>query len=178
VKRGKWVLETLLNAPPPPPPPDVPELKDAGELTGTLRQRVEQHRANPLCSSCHARMDPLGFGLENFDATGAWREKDGGEHVDATGVLTTGEAFDGPRELAELLATRKKGQFVRAFADRMLTYALGRGLEFRDKCALDEITAAAAARDNRFSAVVLAITKSTPFQRQRVETPEARHDAR
>jgi hypothetical protein len=171
VKRGKWVLETLLNAPPPPPPPEVPELKDGKEITGTLRQRLEQHRADPLCSSCHARMDPIGFSLENFDATGAWREKDGPEDVDVTGVLATGERFTGARELADLLAGQKKEQFVRAFADRMLTFALGRGLEFYDKCALDEIVKAGSRQDYRFSAMVMAIVQSTPFQKERGESP-------
>jgi hypothetical protein len=113
VKRGKWVLEALLNAPPPPPPPDVPELKEGKELAGTLRQRMEQHRASPACASCHARMDPIGFSLENFDATGAWREKDGREMVDASGALVTGETFEGARELADLLARQKKDQFAR-----------------------------------------------------------------
>jgi hypothetical protein len=149
----------------------VPELKDGKEITGTLRQRLEQHRADPLCSSCHARMDPIGFSLENFDATGAWREKDGPEDVDVTGVLATGERFTGARELADLLAGQKKEQFVRAFADRMLTFALGRGLEFYDKCALDEIVKAGSRQDYRFSAMVMAIVQSTPFQKERGESP-------
>jgi hypothetical protein len=167
VKRGKWVLETLLNAPPPPPPPDVPELKEGKELTGTLRQRMEQHRADTLCASCHARMDPIGFALENFDAVGAWREKDGKEPVDATGELATGEKIQGAADLAVTLAERKQEQFVRGFTEKLLMYALGRGLEFTDKCALDEITKAVAKQDHRFSAVVLAIVQSVPFQKQR-----------
>jgi PAS domain-containing protein/cytochrome c553 len=167
VKRGKWVLETLLNAPPPPPPPEVPELKEGKELTGTLRQRMEQHRADALCASCHARMDPIGFGLENFDAIGAWRDKDGKEPVDASGELSTGEQFRDALGLTKILAEQKKEQFVRAFADKMLIYALGRGTEYTDKCALDEITQSAAADDYRFSSVVMAIVKSTPFQKSR-----------
>jgi PAS domain-containing protein len=167
VKRGKWVLETLLNAPPPPPPPEVPELKEGKELTGTLRQRMEQHRADALCASCHARMDPIGFGLENFDAIGAWRDKDGKEPVDASGELSTGEQFRDALGLTKILAEQKKEQFVRAFADKMLIYALGRGTEYTDNCALDEITQSAAADDYRFSSVVMAIVKSTPFQKER-----------
>jgi hypothetical protein len=167
VKRGKWVLETLLNAPPPPPPPGVPELKEGKELTGTLRQRMEEHRANPLCASCHARMDPIGFALENFDAIGAWRDQDGKEPIDASGELATGETIRGSADLATLLVERKKEQFARAFAEKLLIYALGRGVELSDKCALDEITRAAAAEDYRFSSVAMAIVKSVPFQNQR-----------
>ena len=180
VKRGKWVLETLLNAPPPPPPPDVPDLKEGKELTGTLRQRMEQHRADPLCASCHARMDPIGFALENFDALGAWRDLDGKEPIDASGALVTGEKLQGAPDLARILATQKKEQFARAFAEQLLTYALGRGLEFADKCALDEITQAAAREEYRFSAVVQAIVRSTPFQKKRDTAGEAprRQDAK
>ena len=167
VKRGKWVIETLLNAPPPPPPPGVPELKEGKELTGTLRQRVEEHRANPLCASCHARMDPIGFALENFNAIGAWRDQDGKEPIDSTSKLATGETLRGSADLAMLLAEQKKEQFARAFAEKLLTYALGRGVELSDKCALDEITRTAAAEDYRFSSFALAIAKSTPFQMQR-----------
>ncbi len=175
VKRGKWVIETLLNAPPPPPPPDVPELKEGKELTGTLRQRVEEHRANPLCASCHARMDPIGFALENFDAIGAWRDRDGKETIDSTSELATGETIRGSADLATMLAERKQEQFTRAFAEKLLIYALGRGAELSDKCALDEITRAASAEDFRFSSVVMAIVKSMPFQNQRgVNAPSSR----
>jgi hypothetical protein len=171
VKRGKWVLETFLNAPPPPPPPDVPELKEGKELTGTLRQRLEQHRENPACAGCHARMDPIGFGLENFDGVGAWRDREGKEDgvppVDARGELTTGEKFDGPLELVEILATRKKDQFVKCLTEKMLTYALGRGVEYYDRVAVHEIMDAVAKDDYRFSALVLAITRSAPFQLRR-----------
>jgi hypothetical protein len=117
VKRGKWILEQILGSPPPPPPPDVPELKDdAGVvLSGTLRQRMEQHRANASCASCHGRMDPLGFGLENYDAIGAWRDKDGGFPIDASGVLPSGQTFSGPRALKAILKTREK-EFARCLA--------------------------------------------------------------
>jgi len=167
VKRGKWVLDNLLNAPPPPPPPDVPELKEGKELKGTLRERMEQHRADSLCASCHARMDPIGFAFEHFDGIGAWREKEGDEKIDASGELLTGEKFEDHSEFIRVLAAQKKDQFVRAMADKMLTYALGRGLEYYDKCALDEITAPLAKNDYKFSDLVLGIVKSTPFQKRR-----------
>ncbi len=165
VKRGKWILETLLGAPPPPPPAGVEELKDdkpGAELTGTLRQRMEQHRANPSCASCHRRMDPLGFGLENFDAVGAWRTIDGKEPVDATGVLPGGESFRGPDGLKAVLLKRKD-QFARCLADKVLTYALGRSTERGDRCAVDAVARELTAADYRFSAVVLGVVRSEPF---------------
>jgi hypothetical protein len=169
VKRGKWVLDNLLGAPPPPPPPGVPELKTGAELTGTVRQRMEQHRDNPLCASCHARMDPIGFGLENFNAIGAWRITDGTNRIDPAGQLVTGETFSGPGELRRILLTSKRDEFVRCLAEKLLTYALGRGLEFYDKCAIDQITTTAREHQYRFSSLVLAIVKSAPFQLQRGE---------
>lgn len=159
VKRGKWVLENLLNAPPPPPPPGVPELKEGKELTGTLRQRMEQHRADALCASCHARMDPIGFGLENFDGIGRWRDKEGDSPIDASG-----DNFNGAAELLALLASENKDEFARCLADKMLTYALGRGLERYDKCALDRITQNLEKQNYKFSALILEIVKSVPFQ--------------
>jgi hypothetical protein len=167
VKRGKWVLDNLLNAPPPPPPPDVPELKEGKELTGTLRERMEQHRSDALCASCHARMDPIGFAFENFDGIGQWRDKEGDREIDPSGELLTGEQFKSASEFLGILSTQKRDQFVRALADKMLIYALGRGLEFYDKCAVDEITKAMAKNDYKFSSLVMAIVKSTPFQKRR-----------
>lgn len=175
VKRGKWVLETLLNAPPPPPPPDVPELKEGKELSGTLRQRLEQHRADPLCASCHYRMDPIGFAMEHYDAIGAFREKDGKEPIDASGALASAEKIDGAFGLANMLAQSKREQFARAFTEKLMMYALGRGIEFTDKCALDAIMVSAAQEDYRFSSIVLQIVKSAPFQKMRVP---AREEAR
>jgi hypothetical protein len=168
VKRGKWVLETLLGAPPPSPPPNVPALPDdkRAPLTGTLRQRMEQHRADPICASCHKAMDPLGFGLENFDAIGGWRTKDGGQPIDASGVLPGGRKFDGVEGLRETLKS-KKDQFARCFAEKMLTYALGRGLEDFDDAAVDQIAHAAAQNDYRFSSFVIEIARSAPFQMRR-----------
>jgi hypothetical protein len=171
VKRGKWVLENILGTPPPPPPPDVPDLKEGEheELKGTLRQRMEQHRSNPTCASCHARMDPIGFGLENFDAVGAWRNRDGELPIDPTGTLVSGEEFRGAEDLKKILAAEKKEQFVRCLTDKMLTYALGRGLEYYDKCAVDKICKDVAKRDYKLSALVLGIVNSTPFQMRRGE---------
>jgi hypothetical protein len=174
VKRGKWVLENILGAPPPPPPPDVPELKEGKKaLVGTLRVRMEKHRADPGCASCHARMDPIGFGLENFNGIGAWREKEDEFLLDTSGKLISGESFDGPDEFKELLLTTKKDEFARCLTEKMLTYALGRGLEYYDKCAVQEITKSMVKENYKFSALVLGIVKSTPFQMRRGETPPA-----
>jgi hypothetical protein len=168
VKRGKWILEQILGTPPPPPPPDVPELKDDrnGPLTGTLRQRMEQHRANPACASCHARMDPLGFGFENFDAIGAWRDKDGLARVDPSGVLPSGQSFQGPLELKAILKARDR-EFAHCLAEKLLTYAIGRGVEYYDACAVDKVVDEAASQGFRFSRLVLAIVRSDPFQKRK-----------
>jgi hypothetical protein len=168
VKRGKYVLENILGTPPPPPPPDVPELPEA-KLTGTLRQRLEQHRENPSCASCHARMDPIGFGFENFDGIGAWRKQDGEFPIDPAGQLVSGESFKGSSDLAEILVKSKRDEFTRCLAEKMLTYALGRGLEFYDKCALDQITAGLARRRYKFSGLILEVVQSVPFQQRRGE---------
>jgi mono/diheme cytochrome c family protein len=171
VKRGKWVLENLLGTPPPPPPPDVPEFKEGKEaaLTGTLRQRMEQHRENPMCAACHARMDPIGFGMENFNGIGQWREKEGEFSIDPAGKLVSGETFNGPADLKSMLFKSKRDDFVRCLTEKMLTYALGRGLEFYDKCALDQITKRLAKDRFKFSTLILEIVKSTPFDRRRGE---------
>ncbi|HJZ58576.1 MAG TPA: DUF1592 domain-containing protein [Gemmataceae bacterium] len=171
VKRGKWILENILGTPPPPPAPDAGELPPTGELKGTLRQQMEQHRANPKCAACHARMDPLGFGLENFDGIGGWREQDNKQAIDATGVLPDGAKFDGPAQMKKVLIG-KSDQFRRCFAEKLLTFSLGRGLEYYDTCALDEIVAASRANQDRFSAVVLAIVKSDPFQKRKGKRSE------
>ncbi|WCJ59654.1 DUF1592 domain-containing protein [Fontisphaera persica] len=176
VKRGKWVLDNLLGAPPPPPPPNVPELPEHGELHGTLRQRLEQHRADPLCSSCHARMDPIGFGLENFNAIGGLRTRDGQAPLDTAGQLTSGEAFKNSVELRAILRKKKKQDFLRCLSEKMLTYALGRGLEYYDRCAVDKITANLPRRGHKFSALVLEIVHSVPFQNQRGEAAVAQQE--
>ena len=168
VKRGKWILEQVRGAPPPPPPPDVPELKEGKDvvLTGSLRQRMEQHRANPACASCHSKMDPLGFGLENYNAVGAWRDKDGSFPVDPSGVLPSGQKFQGPKALKAILKERQ-GEFVQCLAEKMLTYALGRGIEYYDRCATDRIVAGMGRGEYKFSSLVLEIVKSDPFQKRR-----------
>lgn len=168
VKRGKWILENLFNAAPPPPPPNVPELKEAGDkpLEGTLRQRMEQHRANPACAVCHAQMDALGFGLENYDPVGAWRTKDGSLDIDASGTLPGGAAFRSPAELKAVLRGRS-GEFRRCLTEKLLTYALGRGLEYYDRCAVDGIVKNVEASGDRFAGLVLEIVRSDPFQKRR-----------
>jgi len=168
VKRGRWVLEQLLGTPPPPPPPNVPELPaDAkASATGSLRQRMEQHRANPSCANCHAKMDPLGFAFENYNAVGAFRTKDGEFPIDASGVLPDGKKFDGPKELKAILK-EKKELFSRCLAEKMLIYAAGRGLEHYDKRAVDAICQKIATEDFKFSALVIEIVKSDPFRMKR-----------
>jgi mono/diheme cytochrome c family protein len=170
VKRGKWVLEVLLGAPPPPPPPDVPELpeKAADGGAATVRERLERHRVDPACAGCHARMDPLGFGLENFDASGAWREKDGETALDVAGELPDGRKFQGPRELKAILR-EEADQFRRAISERLLTYALGRGVTAKDEAALRGIVEELRKGGDRFSALVRAVARSEPFRRRRVE---------
>ena len=169
VKRGKWVLDNILGTPPPPPPPNVPPFPEgrSAATNTTMRQRTEQHRADPVCASCHARMDPIGFGMENFDAVGAWREKEGELPIDAAGRLASGESFRSPEELKKILATMQREQFIRCLSGKLLTYALGRGLEPYDRCALDEITKAAQRGQLRFSSLVLGVVNSTPFQNRR-----------
>ena len=175
VKRGKWVLENLLGSPPPPPPPNVPELAE-GEgtaLTGTLRQRMVQHSDDPNCSSCHARMDPIGFAFENFDGIGAWRNADEKLPIDASGELVTGEAFQGATELKQILASQKQLEFVRCFSEKLLTYALGRGLEMYDRCAVDEIINRASKRGYKMNDLIAAVIESVPFQMRRGEVMQA-----
>jgi hypothetical protein len=168
VKRGRWVLEQLLGTPPPPPPPNVPTLKDDQKTltAATLRLQMEQHRSKPSCAVCHSKLDPLGFGLENFDAVGAWRNDDAGAAVDSSGTLPSGESFRGPAELKAILKARS-GEFTRCLTEKMLTYALGRGLDDYDRCAVDQIVKSLAANRYKFSALVLGIANSEPFQRRR-----------
>ncbi len=166
VKRGKWILEQLLGTPPPPPPAAVEPLAEGPTTDGTtLRQRMEQHRANPNCAVCHAKLDPLGFGLENYDPIGAWRSEDGGQPIDSSGELPDGSRFSGPEQLKDWLLARQD-DFVRAFAEKLLTYALGRGLEPYDRCTVDDVVAAARADGYRFSSFVLAIVASDAFRRR------------
>jgi mono/diheme cytochrome c family protein len=167
--RGKWVLEQLLGSPPPPPPPNVPSLKDdATAQKMTMRQRMEQHRANPTCAVCHRLMDPLGFALENYDGLGGWRDSAGigSGPIDASGVLPDGTPFNGPAGLRDVLM-KKKDMFVETFTERLLTYALGRGVEEYDHTALRKIARGAAADNQKWSSIILGIVNSTPFQMRR-----------
>jgi hypothetical protein len=169
VLRGKWILENILNAAPPPPPPDVPELEERGEdgKLLSMRERMVKHRANPVCASCHARMDPPGLALEHFDAIGRWREvSESRTPIDATGTLPDGSAFDGPQELRTVLL-RKPERFVGTLTYKLLTYALGRGLTHHDAPTIRAIMRDAAVDDYRFSNIVLGIVTSTPFQMRR-----------
>jgi hypothetical protein len=177
VKRGKWVMDNLLGTPAPPPPPDVPDLNDQKELTGTLRQKMEQHRKNPNCASCHERLDPIGFGLENFNGVGVWRDKDEGAPIDASGRLPGGQSFNGPEDLRKILRAQKD-LVARCLTEKMLTYALGRGLEYYDKCALDSISTALADKDYKFSVLITEIVKSAPFQTRRGDSEGVKTAAR
>jgi hypothetical protein len=168
VLRGKWVLNNLLGAPPPPPPPDVPGLPDRGEggKPASVRERLEQHRKNPLCATCHSQMDPLGFALENFDAIGRWRVSDSGSPIDASSAMPGGSRFEGPAGLRDLLLDHEE-QFVGTVTEKMLAYALGRGLQHFDRPAVRSIVREASVQDFRWSSVILAIVKSVPFQMRR-----------
>ena len=166
VVRGKWLLENIFGAPPPPPPPNVPALEEAGDGAAptSVRERLEAHRRNPVCASCHAPMDPLGFALENFDATGRWRDLgEGGAPVDASGLMPDGTPFDGPAQFRDALAARGD-LLVRTLAEKLLTYALGRGLEYYDMPAVREAVRAAENDGYRWSALVSAIARSVPFR--------------
>ena len=164
VLRGKWILENVLNAPPPPPPPGVGS-HDAsgGPLAGTMRQQMEKHRANPMCASCHMRMDPLGFALENYNAIGQWRTEDTNQPIDASGVLPDGKTFKGSSDLKTILS-QNRDTFAECLTEKLMTYALGRGLESYDRRAVRQIVASLAKNDYRFSALIEGIVNSVPFQ--------------
>jgi hypothetical protein len=167
--RGHWLLENIMGTPPPPPPPDVPsldEIKDSEGKLLSMRQQMEQHRANPVCASCHKMMDPLGFALENFDATGRWRTTDGGNPIDASGELPNGTKFEGPAELRKLLLSNPE-LIVHTVVDKLLTYAVGRGLEYYDAPVVREIVREAAPGDYAWSSIILGIVNSMPFQMRR-----------
>jgi len=177
VLRGKWVLEEILGTPPPPPPPMVGVLPqdDAPRDGLTFRKRLEAHRSKPQCASCHARLDPPGFGLENFDPIGRWRTAIRDQPVDSSGVLPTGETFEGPIELKKLLIARKD-DFTRNLAEKMLAYALGRGLEYYDQAAVRRIVRGVAAAEYRAGALIEEIVKSYPFRHKRGRAPDERQE--
>jgi mono/diheme cytochrome c family protein len=170
VLRGKWVLENLFGMPPPPPPPDVPDLKEKASSGKRLsmREAMEMHRVNPTCASCHARMDPIGFALENYDAVGKWRTVDAGSPIDATGKLPDGSEFEGPAELKKVLLSGYRDQFVKTVTEKLLTYALGRGVEYYDKPTVRSITRQAVRDHYRLQDLIVAIAASTPFQMRRM----------
>ena len=172
VVRGKWLLENLLGAPPPPPPPNVPALKEdkTGEQPTSVRERLEQHRRNPVCAGCHARMDPLGFAMENFDGIGKWRNEDANAPVNSSGTLPDGTKFHGPAQFRDVLVQQRE-EFVRTVVDKLLTYAVGRGVEYYDAPAIRRIVREGAASDYRWSALVVALTRSLPFQMRAVAAP-------
>lgn len=165
VLRGLWVLENILGQSPPPPPPDVPELEvREGEIGGTLRQQLEEHRSNEGCMSCHLVMDAIGFGLENYDAVGKWRTTDGGLPVDSSGTLPGGHSFEAPDQLRRILAATEADSFARTLTKKLMTYALGRGVDRRDNPAINEILRQLSESDYRFSALVDGIINSPPFR--------------
>ena len=168
VLRGKWVLENLLGAPPPPPPPNVPPLEESSKAKPTtVRERLEQHRKNPVCASCHARMDPLGFALENFDPIGRWRDMDGDIPIDATAELPDGTTIDGPVAFRHALLARHE-EFVGNFTEKLMTYALGRGVDYYDAPTVRRIVRETAPDDYKWSDIVLGVVNSVSFQMRRV----------
>jgi Protein of unknown function (DUF1588)/Protein of unknown function (DUF1587)/Protein of unknown function (DUF1592)/Protein of unknown function (DUF1585)/Protein of unknown function (DUF1595)/Planctomycete cytochrome C len=171
VKRGLFVLDNILGTPAPPPPANVPQLEDADKaIEGrepTLREVLETHRQKPLCNACHARMDPLGLALENFNALGLWREKERGQALDTGGKLLTGETLTGVKELKKVLKEKHKTDFYRCLTEKVLTYALGRGTEYYDVEAVDQIVERLEKEDGKFSALLMGIVESAPFQKRR-----------
>jgi hypothetical protein len=164
VKRGKWVLEAILGTPPPPPVPDAANLKpEPGDASLTLRQRMERHRKDPNCASCHNRMDPIGFGLENFDAIGVWRDRDAGKPIDASAALPDGGKFNGPTELKKIIQARKD-QFVECLVEKMLTFGLGRGVEHYDGPVIKDLSTSMSKNGYKLSTLVVDVVKSYPFQ--------------
>ena len=171
VLRGKWVLETLLGAPPPPPPPNVPPLEESDRSNPTsLRERMEQHRRSPVCASCHTRMDPLGFAMEHFDAIGRWRETAGGAAINSA-IELAGRTIDSPRTLREALLD-SGDEYVRTVTEKLMIYALGRGVDYYDAPAVRRIVRDLAFDDYRWSALVEAVVLSEPFRMRRAVDPD------
>ncbi len=180
VKRGQFILENILGMPTPPPPADVPALEESekglGDHEPTVRETLQIHRDQALCRSCHARMDPLGFSLENFNPMGMWREKERGQAIDASGQLVTGETFHDVRDLKRILKDNHRSDFYRCLSEKVLTYAIGRGLEYYDVEAVDRIVERMQRSDGRFSELLAGGIESTPFQerRNRAAPPDAK----
>jgi hypothetical protein len=171
VKRGQFILENLLGAPPPTPPPDVPELeaaKKAADNTATMRKLMAIHREKPMCASCHERMDAPGLAFENFNALGGYREKENGQPIDTAGALVTGETFQGPDELARILTTARRRDLYRCVTEKLLTYATGRGMEYYDLPTINQIVAKLEQEDGRLTTLVREVIHSAPFQLTRV----------
>jgi hypothetical protein len=168
VLRGAWIMDSILGTPPLPPPPGVPPLEEhkEGAPAQSMRERLTQHRVNPLCAGCHSRIDPAGFAMENFDPIGRWRDEEGGKPVDTAVELNDGTKIHGPAELKAYLI-RKKDLFVRNLANKMLGFALGRGLTLEDSCAVDQIVAYVKENDYRARALVDAVVLSVPFRYQK-----------
>ena len=177
VQRGKWVLINLLGTPPPPPPPNVPALKeDAAAKALTMRDRMTAHRANPFCATCHKVMDPIGFSMENYDAVGRWRDTDGDAKIDAADTMFDGSRVDGVAGLRNFLLSRKE-VFIQTMTEKLMTYALGRAVDYRDMPAIRTILKDASAKDYRFSSIVLGIVRSPQFQmRMKAPTLETKAD--
>jgi len=171
VKRGLFILDNFIGTPPPPPPPNIPPLedaaKDAKDHEPSLRETLELHRNKPLCSSCHNRMDPIGLAFENFNAMGMWRDSERDQPIDSTGKLITGEEFSSVRELKHILVTKHPRDFYRCMAEKLLTYAIGRGLDYYDVQTVDDIIARIEKEDGRFSALLMGVIQSAPFQKAR-----------
>jgi hypothetical protein len=166
VKRGQWILQQLLGTPPPPAPPGVPKLDDSKQAAdaSSLRERMEAHRSDPKCASCHQQMDPLGFALENYDAVGRWRTKDGGFRIDPAGELAGGRKFADAQELKHLLGTSAARKFTRCLIENLLTYGLGRGLRPSDYCTVEEIRVRLAADNYKIHDILFGIVESRAFQ--------------
>jgi hypothetical protein len=173
VARGKYVMEVLLGTPPPPPPPNVPPLKEASDSAKpmSVREKLEEHRANPVCAACHKMMDPIGFALENFDAVGVWRTKDGGYPIDATGQMFDGARLDSPATLRKAILSHSDA-YLGSFTESLLAYGVGRVLEPSDMPAVRSVARDAARNENRFSSFVMGVVKSAPFQMRKAEPLE------
>jgi hypothetical protein len=174
VKRGLFILENILGTPSPPAPPNIPSLEESAKAISdhepTLREVLARHREDALCSSCHSRIDPLGLAFENFTALGNWRDAENEQPIDASGKLITGESFDGVRELKAVLKDKYRNNFYRCLTEKLLTYALGRGLEYYDEVTVDRIVDELERENGRFSALITGIIESAPFQKRRSQT--------